>query len=190
MNGPNSRGNASRSHDKSVRVATHAPLVTELLRCFTSPVSVLEHGMGISSTPLFHSMPEVLQIVSLEDDPRWSTCQVCVSKQSNKQHTVKRYESDEDVRQILSLHSIDFVLVDGPSSQRLDVLRIALQSHVSVIVEHDSETHSHTELSERQHLARCFGYEAHISTTRNPETSFYVRDSRFISGVSDSLVVL
>ena len=79
----NSRGTAPRNEDKSVRIATHAPVVKE---CFAlvNPELVIEHGMGNSSTALFHSLTPK-KFMSFEDVQEW---QVCPTTCDGKMHTI------------------------------------------------------------------------------------------------------
>lgn len=123
---------------------------------------VLELGAGYNSTPLFlnrDAFREVIELVSLEDDPEWL------------QRVKERIGNDPRVTFVDAipdnLDRFDLILIDSATSPK----RVAAIQHVlarvksAIVVVHDSETLLYQEeLKKFPYLCEVFGYD--------PETAF------------------
>ena len=176
MSYPNVRGKSPRSDSKAVRCATHIPLFKYTL---TLPAgahidTVIEHGMGLGSTPFFHSLRSVKRIISFENDPAWSRCNLC--GQDEKTHTITAWQGDKLLK---SLDNIDplctLALVDGPADERLVFLSDCLHAGISIIVEHDAETFTQSYLAIRRDACSREGYRAYQWINDNPESALYIK---------------
>ena len=173
----NLRGIAVRDRNKSVRVATHSHVLKSLLDEVKCHVTVLEHGMGISSTPLLHSHKNVSSFVSFEDDPSWARCSGCTGN-----HEIFPYSPAQAKKIIEETHPY-LVFLDGPGLQRNELFEICLKLNVHVIVEHDSETHDENAVEFRRRLLKEHGYIGVVDTSKNPETAIYVKDAGLIKNL-------
>lgn len=188
MYAPNQLGNAERHREKSVRVATHVPV---LQHCITSSrvkiTHVLEHGMGLSSTPFFHTLPDVVVIASLENDERWRTCDTCDNTPDGKVHVIESYVTSIEFVQFVQKHTDPahtLVFVDGPHLERINVLGIMQRLNVPFLVEHDAESLPEFDLHLRKQESASNGYGMYQYVALNPETMLYTR----ISPASDDYV--
>lgn len=171
---PNTRGQMPRDKDKRIRVATHEPVVKLCLDAL-HPLYIVEHGMGISSTPLFHCVDSVKTILSYEDDVNWQACNSCTHGAS-KQHTIVSWSGDADlerrVREFDTSRTLGFV--DGVAIQRYNVIDVLQRLNVPFIIDHDAETYETYQLMERYNLCRLNGYVAFQYIGKNPETALYI----------------
>jgi hypothetical protein len=177
----NQKGNAKRHPNKSVRVSTHTPVLELAISLLGNNITIVEHGMGISSTPFFHKEVKISRILSFEDDKKWMNCADCNTTISNKIHHINSFNSLENCKNIISSfvenHKDIIVLVDGPSDQRIQVLKIAQELMISHIVEHDAETFNSNELLQRVEISRKNRYNVYQYIKLNPETMFYTFDT-------------
>jgi len=173
---PNKRGAAQRSNNKGVRVATHIPLIKFVISARRSDIStVIEHGMGIGSTPFFHSLSHVSMIFSFENDPAWRSCASCQS--DTKQHAVIGWPGNDPLSVIPGIETDStFALVDGPCDERFPFLLSCLSRGISSIVEHDSETFSSSDVEIRRKACLEFGYRGYQWINDDPESVIYTRD--------------
>ena len=162
----NTRGVAIRSADKNVRIATHSNVVKE---CFTrlNPSTIIEHGMGNSSTALFHNL-NVQNLLSFEDVDRWKKCPISC----NGSHIIKTWSLDQLQTFIRTYENI-LGFVDGISDQRIPTLECMLQNGLHEVIEHDAESWNNSELSQRIELCKKFGYHLYQYILENPETALY-----------------
>jgi len=188
--GTNSRGKAKRSNDRNTRYATHVPVLTACVDALNAsaenPITVVEHGMGLSSTHFFHSLPHVKNIVSFEREIDWLNCSDC-NDGSSQPHSMTLLDDDTAIEQAtfgINEPERTVGLVDGFASQRVMVLEAWMCLGIVLIVEHDAETFSSGEVRGRRALAQKFGYAAYQYTGRDPETAFFVKQS---SGLTLSL---
>lgn len=183
----NQKGSAARSEHKTVRVATHIPV---LQRCFdTSPVPltcVIEHGTGLASTEYFRKCHSVNTILSLEDDPYWlaSAQQTIAQHPGMQKHSIFPFESEEQFKARLKSHTCVMfepeeviALVDGPHKQRITVIETMLSLGTAWVVEHDAESLPLSELSDRLTLCKKYGYRTYQYVALNPETLLYCKSS-------------
>lgn len=183
----NKRGKACRSIFKTERVATHEPVI-KLCHSQLNFDVVLEHGMGISSTKLFHSLI-VKQLLSYENDEKWAKCDICPTTTN---HIIKPFLSKDDcVNDIMALQTIGsvFVFADGRStSERLLVLTSACECGVKAIVEHDAESFSADEVEQRKMCCRVNGYRALQYVKQDPETMLYIKDDVDIALANEDFI--
>lgn len=176
---PNTRGNALRSTNKAVRVATHEPVLEMCIRTL-GPTYAIEHGMGISSTPLFHRIFGIKIILSFENDVRWQSCRCC--PQQNVTHEIIPWTSSIDLDERIVRLKIDpnytIAIVDGPGLERPVVLNALQALHVPFIVEHDAETFQREEINTRMKTCQQNGYAAYQYVNQNPETALYISTRR------------
>jgi hypothetical protein len=174
-NYPNTRSSSPRSPQREVRIVTHVP-VLQLACDAVKPTHVIEHGMGIGSTPFFHGQPTVQRIFSFENDPVWRACSGCTNFAAA--HRIEAY-SDERLVQWLADVPADkcVVLVDGEALERPRVLKAAMAAGVAWIVEHDAECFDGAGLRLRRELSAEHGYVAVQYVAVHPETAAYVRAS-------------
>lgn len=175
---PSQRGTAVRSSSKTDRVGTHKPVV-ELCLSMIREATVIEHGMGVVSTPFFHKHDHVRKIISFEDDPSWKRCQTCKNQERlTQEHTIVDF-SLENLRKATG--DIDpqttLVLVDGPHTQRIQVIKFLLELSVFAIVEHDAESLPIDEFNERVKIASESVYSIYQYVDLNPETLLYTRQN-------------
>jgi len=166
--GPNLRGQAKRDKRKEVRVGTHE-FVVRLIMDQLFPNVVIEHGMGIASTPLFHGYTSLKRLISLEDDQQWASCKSCPSM---LQHDIMSYDKLTDDM----MNDAVFLFLDGPDAQRRDLLPRAINASISVIVEHDAESFDSERVEFVRSCCSAGGYVAMQYICENPETVIYVRD--------------
>lgn len=178
--GPNLRGTAGRSHDKDKRMATHTNVIKSLI-VQLSPQLVIEHGMGKSSTPLFHEL-NVPHVISLEDNEAWRGCGVCEAGRGSNKHTIMTYAdmSEKDIWSSLD-PATTFLFLDGPDNQRQALFDIATQHGVAVIIEHDAESFSLERIDYIKRLGTKRGYVLRQYIKENPETGLYVHASKIVN---------
>lgn len=187
---PNKRGVADRSSDRNTRYGTHTPVLIACISALSSSVTeitVIEHGMGLHSTKLFHTFPCITKIISLEQQQEWLKCEWC---NSDQKHVMLLTNDDNAIQQAtLSVNEPDKTLgfVDGDGTQRKQVLTSWMNASVVVIVEHDAETFSLQEVDDRQRLSSQFGYKVFQYVGQVPETLYYVKDSAVIPTLEDVL---
>lgn len=187
---PNLRGNASRSDKKDIRIATHLSVLKFVVSNFEIN-SVIEHGMGKSSTPYFHSIPSVLTIVSFENDTKWQICNNCFSKQDSRRHTILTFEAQRLLQEINQIDPAKtLALVDGVGDERIVALQILQEQGVAFIVEHDSETLSLDNVLARNSLCTKNGYTAFQYVLENPESILYMKNSNTLSVDSKAFIKL
>lgn len=182
---PNVRGTAPRSMSKSVRVATHLPVLQGCIDV-KYPTHIIEHGMGISSTPFFHTL-NLNTLLSFENEPRWQICRSCTQDKSFN-HIIVTYDNDDAVLALLQQHitpATTIALLDGPGPERIALLKIAQIINVPYIVEHDSETHVTQEIQSRSELCKTHEYSALYYVGMNPETIVYVKNGYEFTRTSD-----
>jgi hypothetical protein len=169
---PNTKGTAKRDTEKTVRVGTHEFVISECFKAFDVK-HVIEHGMGIASTPLFHAQkPRTL--LSFENEKQWQTCAKCGSDDvvhSIKAFTLETYE--KDVTSVVIDPSKTLVLLDANNLERDPLFEFVTSLRVNVIVEHDAETFSEQTVSKRR-KARDLGYHCFQFIAKSPETALYV----------------
>jgi hypothetical protein len=176
MSYPNTRGNSPRSDSKADRVATHIPLFKYAL---TLPAAaqvdvVIEHGMGLGSTPFFHSLSSVKRIVSFENDPTWRRCNLC--GKDEKSHTITSLSGENPLQSLDNIvPSCTIALVDGPADERLIFLNDCLLAGIAIIVEHDAETFTQRDLEMRREACKNAGYKAYQWINDNPESALYIK---------------
>lgn len=180
-NGPNKRGRAKRSSDRNTRYATHVPVlrecVTALSASESNPIRVVEHGMGLGSTPFFHSLRNVAQITSFERELEWMWCADCASG-SQTPHEMVLLKDDSAITQSqrgITNPRRTVALVDGYASQRASVLEVWMQLGVEFIIEHDVDVLTKEQVRLRRRLAKVNGYAAVQYTGRDPESALFAR---------------
>jgi hypothetical protein len=154
----NVRGKSRRHPDKAVRCGTHM----DVLRSWVArlkPQSILEHGAGLNSTPYLRSLG--IRVVTIEDDPRWH---------AGAALSVPFEHWDASER-------FDIVLVDGPGTQRAQVVEASMIVGSRCIIEHDAEAWSSAELELRLKLCDAYGYAFSQDSTLNPETAVMLAQS-------------
>lgn len=176
-NRPNIRGTAARSQDRNERYATHLPVlracIASLSASIRDPISIVEHGMGLGSTPYFHSLAHVDQFTSFEREPEWLECANCASGSTG--HLVIHVHDDLTAINVnIARPDRTLGLVDGYASQRPHVLDAWMRQGVALIVEHDADTFDSKGVGRRQVLAQTYGYRAFQYVGLNPETAIYV----------------
>lgn len=179
-NGPNKRGGAHRSKDRNTRYATHVPCLQACVEALEPsadrPMYVIEHGMGLGSTPFFHTLPHVMNIISFEREPEWLFCNDCLSG-STQPHSITLLDDKTAIDQA-SVGVTDpertVGLVDGFASQRMAVLEAWMRLGVAFIVEHDADVFSGKEVRNRRALATNFGYKAYQYTGHDPESAIFI----------------
>jgi hypothetical protein len=180
---PNKRGRAHRSNDRNTRYATHIPVLKECINALSAskerPIHVIEHGMGLGSTPFFHSLQHVKKITSFERELEWIWCASCISG-SKQDHTMILLENDnaiEQIKQYIDDPSRTVALIDGYASQRVKVLEVWMNLGIKFIVEHDGEVLTHGEITIRRKLALANNYVAMQYTGHDPETVLFVKSA-------------
>jgi len=184
MSYPNRRGGAKRSKDRNTRYATHIAVLNECVSLLNAseenPMHIIEHGMGLASTPFFHSLPRVEKITSFEREPEWSTCANCMSGSTTPPHQIIMLKDDTAIEQTrvgITRPSMTLVLVDGYASQRAGVVEAMMSAGCAYIVEHDAETFRGRDIEFRKNSARVHGYSAHQYMGHDPETAFFVKNT-------------
>jgi hypothetical protein len=185
---PNKRGKASRSKDRNTRYATHVPVLKACIDVLSasveSPIYAIEHGMGLGSTPFFHSLSNVANIISFEREQEWLFCNDC-SSGSLQPHSINLLSDKSAIEQATTgivEPSRTIALVDGFAAQRASVLEAWMSLGVAFIVEHDAEVFTERDVRHRRTLAKNFGYVALQYAGRDPETAFFIK-----SGVKPKL---
>ncbi len=178
--GPNKRGKASRSGDRNTRYATHIPVLKACIGAMSAtalnPIYVIEHGMGLGSTPFFHSVHNVASITSFEREPGWLFCNDCLSG-STQPHSITLLHDQTILNQAKSCVTVPertVGLVDGYVKQRLPMLETWMSLGMAFIVEHDADAFTGPEIRSRQKAAKAFGYAAYQYADHDPETAFFV----------------
>ena len=167
---------APRHPDKKVRVSTHKPVLEIALNDKRSKIhTVVEHGMGIASTPYFHSIPDVNMIISFEDDPNWMTCKNCLDGDSKSDHQIISFHDVDSLIGRINKPDQTLALIDGPHKQRIIMINTLQSIGVPYIVEHDSESLPVDELNERLKLCKSNSYFVYQYVKLNPETMLYTR---------------
>ncbi len=162
------------------------------LEAVPGDVDVLEHGMGIGSTPLIHGFPRLKKMLSFETEPQWMTCDTCKDEEAKKKHVILNPTPDqfeEKTKEVFSSMSQCVVFVDGPGKERGAILKMAMSKGAPYIVEHDAECFSLAEVQERRYHAQLHGYSAWQYVGENPETAFYVKLEAPMPAVDQRLVV-
>lgn len=175
---PNTRGGARRHELKTVRVATHSAVLRACLAATPGDVDVLEHGMGVGSTPLIHAFSRLRKMLSYETEPQWMTCSTCSDEEAKKKHVIsnpKPEQFEEEAKRTFGSLDQCVVFVDGPGKERFEVVRLAMTSGAPYIIEHDAECYSVEEVQARKEISARCGYSAHQYVLENPETAFYVK---------------
>jgi len=174
--GPNTRGDAKRSDKKEIRIASHTPVLKFVIESIR-PSIVIEHGMGVSSTPLMHSFSCVKKIVSLEDEKKWRHCKICENKPNPLvEHHIISYSELTD--EMLTEDDTTVVFLDGKDTQRLVLLERSMKAGVKAIVEHDVETFSPDRVEMIVKLGNEHSYELHQYVRENPESGLYVLETQ------------
>lgn len=160
--------------------STHVPVLKECVGALSAsvdrPIYVIEHGMGLGSTPFFHTLPHVANIVSFEREPEWLFCNDCLSG-STQPHSITLLQDETAIEQAhvgISDPERSMAFVDGYAGQRMAVLEVWMQMGVAFIVEHDADVFTGREVRARKALAELFGYAAYQYTGHDPETAFFV----------------
>ena len=176
----NTLGTAPRSIHKSVRVATHLTPVQFCIENFNL-TGVVEHGMGLGSTPYFHSVSTLTYLLSYENEARWSHCPTCdASDGGGLIHQILPWTTpDEFVASVRSLpmklESQVLGFVDGPGPERIPALRELSRLRVSALIYHDAETLT---LAEREEIQACVPeYSIFQYIGENPETLVCLRNN-------------
>lgn len=139
---------------------------------------VVEHGMGMSSTPMFHSM-DLRTYLSFEDDPRWARCPGTDGWCSlGSVHSIVAFDESYVGRIAATIIDPDrsLVLVDGPGPQRGLVAEACMERFVLAIVEHDAETFITDDVELRRAMCEKFGYASFQYVATDPEVAIYVRN--------------
>lgn len=171
---PNVRGKARRHGDKTVRVATHVPAL-ELGCSAVKPEFVIEHGMGLGSTPFFHRVSSVKRILSFENEARWATCDRCPAS-PGLEHVIAPFSPDGFAEKTSVFDSSRTIaLVDGEAAKRPVALELSMKLGVPWIVEHDAECCQPEEVDARVKLCVQHGYSAFQYMLLNPESLVYVK---------------
>lgn len=185
--GPNKRGKASRSGDRNTRYATHIPVLEACIGALSAsalnPIYVIEHGMGLGSTPFFHSVNNVANITSFEREPGWLFCNDCLSG-STQPHSITLLHDQTVIDQAKSCVQVPertIGLVDGCVKQRLPMLETWMSMSMAFIVEHDADAFRRDDIQARQTAAATFGYAAYQYVGHDPETAFFVSPSAQLS---------
>jgi hypothetical protein len=182
--GPNLRGTAIRSADKRVRVGTHLP-VLRLAIDTMKPRIVVELGMGLSSTPFLHE--HVPSFISLEDDERWATCSSC--KEGTSEHRVMSFrEFIASPRPFGDDPANTLLFLDGPDQQRKELLALAVEAGVPVIVEHDADSFEPERVDFIGLVTGANGYAVHQYVGQNPETLLITKADHRIDLPTDAFV--
>ena len=171
----NQRGNAVRSHSKNDRIGTHVPVLQFGLSLIEPITSVIEHGMGKSSTPFFHSLKNVNTILSFEDDKNWQVCDTCCNDKS-KRHLITNFTSVNACTLFITQNvdpSNALALIDGPQAQRVTFIQILQELHVPLIIEHDVETLNKIDLQKRTDVSTHNSYTTLQYVKLNPESMLY-----------------
>jgi len=183
----NQRGTAIRDQDKSIRIKTHIPVIERCLIEMSERITIIEHGMGIGSTPFFHSQNKVKSIISFENDHKWNTCSLCGS--DSKLHIIKPF-IEEDLDNIFSQYVNDvsqtLALIDGPTIERSIIFKYLINLSIPFIVEHDVEWWDATCLNSRITHASLNGYTTFQYVRTNPESALFLKsdiqlDQNFVS---------
>lgn len=174
---PNTRGSAPRHKDKKIRVATHLDVIKMCLESINVEF-VVEHGMGIASTPFFHNVKSLKRLLSFENEKQWQKCDLCPS--SPLEHIIVAAPTNNDFKHVISeqIETVErsLALVDGPGPERFDVLKACVELGFPFIVEHDAETMDVSSLNDRKILVSERGYAMCQYVTSNPETMLYVKE--------------
>ncbi len=189
---PNTRGRARRAIEKSVRVRTHSIVLSACLDAVPGDVEVLEHGMGMGSTPLIHAFPRLKKMLSFETEPQWMTCDTCKDEETKKKHVILNptpEQFEEKTKEVFHSLSQCVVFVDGPGFERGAILKMAMANGSPYIVEHDAECFSLAEIQERRENSQLHGYSAWQYVGENPETAFYVKLEMPLPVIDQKLVV-
>jgi hypothetical protein len=130
--------------------------------------------MGKSSTSFFHSL-DLAELLSFENVPEYQVCQDCALEGNVIPHKITEFS--ENFRLLLNVDPVGtLVFVDGQADERFPVLQACMQLGAPVIVEHDAETFTKTELSDRRKLVGALGYTAFQYIAQQPETALYVKE--------------
>lgn len=193
-NGPNKRGKAIRSKDRNTRYATHIPCLQACVEALNPsaerPIFVVEHGMGLGSTPFFHSLPHVANIISFEREPDWLFCNDCLSG-STQPHSITLLEDSTAVEQSktgLTDPERTVGLVDGYADQRYGVLEAWMHLGVTFIVEHDADTFGGRQFRLRRPLIEKYDYIAYQYTGHDPESVIYMSSRKYDLPLTGSCV--
>ncbi len=179
---PNQRGKAKRSGERNVRYETHKPVLQACIEELGSgPFFAIEHGMGLGSTPFFHTHPNVT-IVSFEREKEWAWCSNCNSGSLEPHSIVITYDKQvsEQVKQGFDPPRT-VGLVDGFAAHRIVVLEQWMSQSIPFIVEHDAETMKGHQVRTRRALAFSTSYTAYQYVALNPESIVYVHSSKHLS---------
>lgn len=144
-----------------------------------SPIYVIEHGMGLGSTPFFHSLSNVANIISFERELDWMFCNDCASGSLQPHSIVQLHDASavEQAKVGIVEPARTVGLVDGYVAQRLPVLEAWMSLGVALIVEHDADVLASREVRRRRALAGEFGYKAFQYVGHDPETVFFISGS-------------
>jgi hypothetical protein len=182
-NKSNKRGTAIRSNDRNTRYATHIPVLRECISSLnaseSNPIYAVEHGMGLGSTPFFHSLPNIKKITSFERELEWMRCDNCISG-SQTPHEMALLKDDNAVSQTqcgITNPKMTIALVDGYASQRGKVLEAWMKLDVKFIIEHDAEVLTHDQVQIRRRYAKENGYLAVQYMGHDPESVLYAKDT-------------
>ena len=172
----NTRGIASRSLDKQMRTGSHVNVVKE---CFArlKPDTVIEHGMGNSSTVLFHELG-VHDLLSFEDDDKWKKC---AANCDGSHHVIERWSLDK-LQEFIDGYKNVLGFVDGIGRQRIPTLECMLRNGIREVIEHDAESWDKDELLKRTELCKEFGYHVYQYVLENPETALYSKEELKLEG--------
>jgi len=172
------RTRAQRSPEKSIRVATHVPVLKMCFDYLNTPTDVVEHGMGLASTNFFHNEKNVKKIVSFEDDVRWQFCQACENKSSHQMHKIVSYNENFKITIFDNIDIKNCIsLVDGPHLQRIKFINFLQEIGVPFIIEHDSESLPQDEFVDRVNMSKKYDYSIFEYYALNPETILYTNSS-------------
>lgn len=178
-------GEAKRDIQKNVRVATHEPVIT--LVCEQLQIShVIEDGMGISSTSLFHRL-KVQNLLSFETREEWAKCQSCENDDKiNHSIVVGRVDIEKISSDFIGNTTLAFV--DGlTTDERFETLQKIVQLNPVAIIEHDAEAVNELQLQQRKILLKNYNIWQYVKL--NPETFLCVRNDTKIDISSDFIQV-
>lgn len=186
----NQKGKAIRSDDKNIRVSTHLSVLKFVVANFSDINFVIEHGMGNSSTPFFHSISAVKTIVSFENNVKWQTCSICSLHSDLKTHVIEPFDNEKLLQRLNTFDvTKTLALVDGVGDERLQALKTLQEQNVAFIVEHDAETLSLDNVLTRNVMSVKNEYAAIQYISENPESVLYIKNSQGFSYDNQKFVV-
>ncbi len=163
-------GTAKRSDNKRARIETHQEALKWCFENFEID-RIIEDGMGLGSTPFFHQQL-CEHILSFESRAEWAKCSSCPNFPTKKHEIVVGNVDENRISSFIRDHNEKILLfIDGVS--RFEVLKMGVNLQLHLIVEHDAESFSETELEARKALLVDYHVFQHVG--KNPETMVCVR---------------